>query len=420
MGMLSAQLQHHISSGLSVKGKAGQNGTWSNSRLCLSCLAFPFPAESSSFPTRGRIGHDSKNEGFGVQFALYSLNRSGLVGYGYKLRSGRRPRSLNSGFLSHFGMASAERFRLQSTRSNSSSPTTMSSVDRVGETPSDGYFDGGSASHQLSSTVTLPAMIPQSLRLKQLSIIEQAFLLLGLIACVTSFALFALIITAIPTLNAMRKAAVSMEKLAEVARDELPGTMAAIRLSGMEISDLTLELNDLSQEISDGMKSSARAVQAAEVGLRQMGQVAASQTLAMLQERASVPVEVVRPAVVSAAATTLQAVAQAQQMVLNLVTYPRSWLGGKGNQEEKQKSINLEATPETSPSATMVQTQEIPQTQPLEESTFLPYESEMSEYASSDAYLRPDESDFLLFDEVDSDEDGEEDGDRPKQEDSKK
>jgi hypothetical protein len=43
----------------------------------------------------------------------------------------------------------------------------------------------------------------------------------------------------------MRKAAVSVEKLADIAREELPGTMAAIRLSGMEISDLTLELNDL-------------------------------------------------------------------------------------------------------------------------------------------------------------------------------
>jgi hypothetical protein len=43
----------------------------------------------------------------------------------------------------------------------------------------------------------------------------------------------------------MRRAAISMEKLADVAREELPSTMAAIRLSGMEISDLTLELNDL-------------------------------------------------------------------------------------------------------------------------------------------------------------------------------
>lgn len=43
----------------------------------------------------------------------------------------------------------------------------------------------------------------------------------------------------------MRRAAISLSKLADTARDELPSTMAAIRLSGMEISDLTLELSDL-------------------------------------------------------------------------------------------------------------------------------------------------------------------------------
>lgn len=45
--------------------------------------------------------------------------------------------------------------------------------------------------------------------------------------------------------QAIKKAAESLEKLADTARMELPGTMAAIRLSGMEISDLTMELNDL-------------------------------------------------------------------------------------------------------------------------------------------------------------------------------
>jgi hypothetical protein len=43
----------------------------------------------------------------------------------------------------------------------------------------------------------------------------------------------------------LRKAAEAFEKLANAAREELPGTMAAVRLSGMEISDLTMELSDL-------------------------------------------------------------------------------------------------------------------------------------------------------------------------------
>jgi len=43
----------------------------------------------------------------------------------------------------------------------------------------------------------------------------------------------------------MRNAAISLSKLADTAREELPSTMIAIRLSGMEISDLTLELSDI-------------------------------------------------------------------------------------------------------------------------------------------------------------------------------
>lgn len=46
-------------------------------------------------------------------------------------------------------------------------------------------------------------------------------------------------------LKAMGRTATSLSKLADTAREELPSTMAAIRLSGMEISDLTLELSDL-------------------------------------------------------------------------------------------------------------------------------------------------------------------------------
>jgi len=52
--------------------------------------------------------------------------------------------------------------------------------------------------------------------------------------------------------------------------------MAAIRLSGMEISDLTMELNDLGQEISKGVRSSARVLSSAETGMRQAGGIASN------------------------------------------------------------------------------------------------------------------------------------------------
>lgn len=88
-----------------------------------------------------------------------------------------------------------------------------------------------------------------------LSLNDRAFFLLAFIACTTSVAFTSLVIAAVPTLFAMGRAATSLAKLADTAREELPSTMAAIRLSGMEISDLTLELSDLSQEIADGVSN---------------------------------------------------------------------------------------------------------------------------------------------------------------------
>jgi hypothetical protein len=62
---------------------------------------------------------------------------------------------------------------------------------------------------------------------------------------VTAISASWLFFAAIPTLLAFKKAAESLEKLLDVTREELPDTMAAVRLSGMEISDLTMELSDL-------------------------------------------------------------------------------------------------------------------------------------------------------------------------------
>lgn len=106
----------------------------------------------------------------------------------------------------------------------------------------------------------------------------------------------------------MKKAAEALEKLADAAREELPATMASIRLSGMEISDLTMELNGLGyvltpepqllsvsrhddsnvweidmksivdsrHEISKGAKSSANALNAVESGMRKVGGLASN------------------------------------------------------------------------------------------------------------------------------------------------
>ncbi|XAR55692.1 hypothetical protein NMG60_11035860 [Bertholletia excelsa] len=161
-----------------------------------------------------------------------------------------------------------------------------------------------------------PSWIPTT----KLSTSDQAFCLMAFIACSTSVAFLSLVIAAVPTLNAMGRAALSLSKLADTAREELPSTMAAIRLSGMEISDLTLELSDLSQEISDGVSKSAQAVQAAEAGIRQMGSIAREQTMSIIEERANLPPISLQPIVVGAAKKTSRAVGQATKSFLNMLS----------------------------------------------------------------------------------------------------
>ncbi|KAG8487106.1 hypothetical protein CXB51_020650 [Gossypium anomalum] len=96
----------------------------------------------------------------------------------------------------------------------------------------------------------------------------------------------------------MRRAAVSLSKLADTAREELPSTMAAIRLSGMEIT---------------------QAVQAAEAGIRQIGSLAHQQTMSMIQERASLPIISIQPVVAGAARKTSHAVGQATKTIMNII-----------------------------------------------------------------------------------------------------
>uniref|UniRef100_A0A1J3GAS1 Transmembrane protein n=1 Tax=Noccaea caerulescens TaxID=107243 RepID=A0A1J3GAS1_NOCCA len=122
-----------------------------------------------------------------------------------------------------------------------------------------------SASSRLTSSVGQPP-----LQLSQWTLTQKHFVLLNVVACVTAISASWLFLAAIPTLLAFKKAAESVEKLLDVTREELPDTMAAIRLSGMEISDLTMELSDLGQGITQGVKSSTRAIRVAEDRLRRL------------------------------------------------------------------------------------------------------------------------------------------------------
>ncbi|KAL3654013.1 hypothetical protein CASFOL_003694 [Castilleja foliolosa] len=170
------------------------------------------------------------------------------------------------------------RFRLSLSCSSQNSNSNTASYQHYSQT-NDEVLDSKAENESFNSEMRSPLIPASIISYPKLSLNDQAFVLLTFIACTTSIAFTCLVAAAVPTLFAMKRVAISLSKLADTAREELPSTMAAVRLSGMEISDLTLELSDLSQEITDGVNKSAQAVQAAEAGIRQIGSLAQQKTM---------------------------------------------------------------------------------------------------------------------------------------------
>jgi len=59
-----------------------------------------------------------------------------------------------------------------------------------------------------------------------------------------AFSLTTVLIVTLPAMLALARAARSIEKLADTLERELPSTLEAIRLTGIEISELTDDVND--------------------------------------------------------------------------------------------------------------------------------------------------------------------------------
>ena len=66
---------------------------------------------------------------------------------------------------------------------------------------------------------------------------------LGLSLFLVAFSLVAVLIVAIPTLQEVARAARSAEKLFDTLNQEFPPTLEAIRLTGIEVGELTDEIN---------------------------------------------------------------------------------------------------------------------------------------------------------------------------------
>lgn len=76
---------------------------------------------------------------------------------------------------------------------------------------------------------------------------------LGLSILLVAVSLTAVLVAALPALQAVAKAARSLEKLADTLSREFPPTLEAIRMTGLEISELT-------DNVTEGVQSAGKVV----------------------------------------------------------------------------------------------------------------------------------------------------------------
>ncbi|PIN13801.1 hypothetical protein CDL12_13572 [Handroanthus impetiginosus] len=155
-------------------------------------------------------------------------------------------------------VSSHRRLNLRQPSSRHFASFTVQSVENASSKPS--------VSSELTCTIGSSSVPHPS----QWTLTQRHINFLSFVACAAAISATWLFCSAIPTLLAFKRAAESLEKLMDATREELPDTMAAVRLSGMEISDLTMELSDLGQEITQGVRNSTRAVRSAEERLRRL------------------------------------------------------------------------------------------------------------------------------------------------------
>ncbi|KAF3329234.1 hypothetical protein FCM35_KLT06312 [Carex littledalei] len=184
----------------------------------------------------------------------------------------------------------------------------------------------------LTSAVGSPPAVPFA----QWNLGPRHILLLNVTACVVAISSSWLFLSAIPTLLAFRKALESVEKLLEVTAEELPDTMASVRLSGMEISDLTRELSDLGEEITEGVRSSTRPLRVAEDRFRQL----TSMTPQVMVQGQNGPMENTKrptPPVAKAARELREGISKGRdtfEMISSVVGFSR-WVFRGGRKKQK-------------------------------------------------------------------------------------
>ena len=108
---------------------------------------------------------------------------------------------------------------------------------------------------------------------KESYIVENPIFWLGISLCLVAISLTAVLVAALPALQELGRASRSAEKLFDTLSQEFPPTLAAIRMTGQEISELSDNLDEgvqkatgVVQKVDQSLSNVRHQVRQVEVG----------------------------------------------------------------------------------------------------------------------------------------------------------
>ena len=102
-----------------------------------------------------------------------------------------------------------------------------------------------------------------------------AFYALCGVGCLLGSALSAVLLSLVPTLRSVRRTMDEIAYLAASVREEIPDTLAAVRVSGLELTDCIEEVGELTADLGGGIRSAGRGITASVNTAQALGRYAA-------------------------------------------------------------------------------------------------------------------------------------------------
>lgn len=96
------------------------------------------------------------------------------------------------------------------------------------------------------------------------------------VGCLLGSALSAALLSLIPTLRSARRTMDEIAYLAASVREEVPDTLAAVRVSGLELTDVMEEVGELTADVGGGLRSAGRGITASVNTAQMVGRYAAA------------------------------------------------------------------------------------------------------------------------------------------------